>query len=230
MVAANDRSVEVLDINDSDEVVGTWETPQGDREPFVYRGGNFESLGMFKKVFRINNAGDILGVIEKPRGVLPSSIAVMKKDHTVIDILDGVADCDASVAGDCGLNRIDFDYWDQVKDLVDLNEKGEIAFTLKKGATDAVYSYVSGTGVRQLFRRHFVMTSMGTGKVTGVSMNDSGMVYIDMSTTNGSAAFDHYEDGTLYSVNGESQTPAIPAQLRKAIYIRFSEPFKIKFS
>ena len=76
LVAPNDRSVEVMDINDSDELVGTWETPQGVREPFVYRGGNFESLSVFKKVFRINNAGDILGVMEKPRGIclIPSRL------------------------------------------------------------------------------------------------------------------------------------------------------------
>ncbi|RUM94459.1 MAG: hypothetical protein DSZ28_03070 [Thiothrix sp.] len=207
MVAANDRSVEVLDINDSDEVVGTWETPQGDREAFVYRGGNFESLGMFKKVFRINNAGDILGVIEKPRGALPSSIAVMKKDHTVIDILEGVTDCDTSVDGDCGLNRIDFDHWNQVEDNIDLNEKGEITFILRahSGAcsTYEAYSYAPDVGVRHLFQRRFCMTPAGTGSFKKLSLNDNGMVLIGIRP----GGWAPFGDAKLYSIDGEDRTP-----------------------
>jgi len=207
LVAPNDRSVEVMDINDSDELVGTWETPQGVREPFVYRGGNFESLSVFKKVFRINNAGDILGVMEKPRGILPDTIAVIKKDRSVIDILDGVTDCNASVTGDCGLNRIDFDHWDHVKNPIDLNEKGEIAFTLStpfRGcSTNGVYSYVPGVGVRPLYQQTFCMTPVGTGSFTRLSLNDNGIVLIGIHP----GGWAPFGDGKLYSVDGMDQTP-----------------------
>jgi hypothetical protein len=207
LVAPNDRSVEVMDINDNDEVVGTWETPQGVREPFVYHNGSFESLNMFKKVFRINNAGDILGTMEKSRGILPDTVAVMKKDRSVIDILNGVTDCDASITGDCGLNRIDFDQWDHAKDLVDLNEKGEVAFTLSTPfvncTTNGVYSYVPGVGVRPVYQQRFCMTSMGTGRFTKLSLNDNGMVLIGIYP----GGFAPFGDGKLYSIDGTNRTP-----------------------
>jgi hypothetical protein len=207
LVAPSDRSVEVMDINDSDELVGTWETPQGVREPFLYHNGNFESLSVFKKVFRINNAGDILGVMEKPRGILPDTIAVMKKDRSVIDILDGVTDCDASVAGDCGLNRIDFDHWDHVKNPIDLNEKGEIAFTLSTPfegcSTNGVYSYMPGVGVRPLYQQTFCMTPAGTGYFTRLSLNDNGMVLIGIRP----GGWAPFGNGKLYSIDGVDRTP-----------------------
>jgi len=213
LVAPNDRSVEVMDINDSDELVGTWETPQGVREPFVYRGGNFESLSVFKKVFRINNAGDILGVMEKPRGILPDTIAVIKKDRSVIDILDGVTDCNASVTGDCGLNRIDFDHWqktgnqDQSGDLIDLNEKGEVVFVLSTHSGPCVifktHSYAPGTGVKPLYEQRFCMTSGGSGSFETLSLNDNGMVLIGIR----SGGLAPFGNGKLYSIDGVDRTP-----------------------
>ncbi|RUM94273.1 MAG: hypothetical protein DSZ28_04050 [Thiothrix sp.] len=221
--APNDWSVKTLDLNDNDEVIGLWEDPQGNIGSFVYRGGQFENLDTFKKVYRINNEGDIVGVMAKARGAaLDSTVAILKRDHTVVDILDGVTDCDESVAGDCGLNRIDFDYWKQIGDFnsfdrwsddkaqaVDLNQNDEIIFSLQNNSVLSgcfkygVYSYTPSVGVRYLMDKQFCMTPAGSGGMTSLSINTNGSVLISW-TLGGWAPFG---EAQLYTTDGKNMTP-----------------------
>jgi hypothetical protein len=211
IIAPDDRSIEISGINNTDQFIGKWTTPSGDESYFVHRQA-FENLDSFKYASKINDEGDVLGIIDTPRGTLDSSVAVLKSDSTLIDILQNTENCDQAIPNDCaGTNQIDFDYWQKVS-MTDMNNKGQIVFALlKASAPDEIdsndyniYSFDPEVGVRFLMHKRYTMQIRGAGQLNAVSINNNGTILI--SGHNGGDGFHHYSLH-LYSVDGTNLTP-----------------------
>jgi hypothetical protein len=210
IVAPDDRSIEINGINNTDQFIGKWVTASGDESYFVHRQA-FENLDSFKYASKINDEGDVLGVIDAPRGTLDSSVAVLKSDSTLIDILQNTENCDQAILSDCAeINQIDFDYWQKVS-MIDMNNKGQIVFALlKASALDEIdsneyniYSFDLEVGVRFLMNKRYTMQVRGAGQLNAVSINNNGTILV--SGHNGGDGFHHYSLH-LFSVDGTDLT------------------------
>ncbi len=129
----DNQGIAILDMNDKGEFIGKWTAKDLldngtslDESYFINRNGWIASTPL-KSVSKINNNGDVLGEIDASRGSMTSSIGVLKPDGSVVDVLEGMDDCDRSIPDDCNDdNRLDFDSATFL--ILDMNDKGQVYF------------------------------------------------------------------------------------------------------
>jgi hypothetical protein len=203
------RSARIIDLNNKDQFIGKWINSVGDESYFIHRHG-WENLQSLTSVAKINDSGDILGLIAGSRGILKSSVAIWKEDYTVVDLLQDVVDCDQTITDDCaGDNRLDFDYWENIA-AMDLNNQGQIVFIAYKPAPPGeapeteygVFSINPGMGIKQLYYHKSRWIHSTDSSLDTVSINNHGLVMIKVTRyrTDRDSVY-------LYSSNGIDQTP-----------------------
>jgi hypothetical protein len=193
----------ISDMNDSDQFVGYWGGEYNTNTGyFIYRSGWVDPAPLVS-VKRINNSGDVLGIISHTRGALSQSPAILKQDGNVVNLLASAIDCDQAVSGNCDAdNRFDFDYWTSVS-VLDMNDSGQVLFyTSKRLDTPQkhfhVYLYTPGKGIK-LIRSHKL--SWRYLSRTSGAINNTGVIAISyVSGRRSQRTF-------IYSTDGTEQTP-----------------------
>lgn len=154
-----DQGTEIIDLNDRGEFIGVSTTPELDQTYFINRNGAIDSH-TFNFVRSINNNGDVVGSITTSDGgdLSPSIFhaALLKADGTLINIAEGLIDCDSQIASDCdGDDRINLDFFNS-SSATDINDKGQILFTVSHnpgragGPTQYQYMvYTPGQGYKK---------------------------------------------------------------------------------
>ena len=151
------NDTEVVDLNNNREFVAKWhissEGDEGKSTPVVYRDGWVEATPL-TSASAINNNGDVLGLIDAQRGKLSSSVAVLKSDGTVVDIMEGMSDCDQEIAGDCdGEYRLDFDRFRFVRPVA-INDNGQVLFNFVQPGSGSSNHwpmvYTPGQGIKTI--------------------------------------------------------------------------------
>jgi hypothetical protein len=200
LVSPRNRSARIIDLNNRDQFIGKWINSVGDESYFIYRHGWENLEAPLESVNKIDDSGDIVGLIARRRGLLSNSLAIWKEDYTVVDLLEGVSDCDESIAGDCdGVNRMDFDRLLQIHPRhMDMNNQGQIVFAaITTRATGRnIYTYNPGVGIKKIA---FVYEhEVG---IEGLSINNSGMISLSKTRFR-----QHRHAVDLYSIDGVLQS------------------------
>jgi hypothetical protein len=191
LVGPRDRGIRILDLNSKDQFIGKWISNTGDESYFINRHGWEDLESPLKSVTAINDNGDILGLAEGKRGTIKSSVAIWTEDYTLVDIMEGLDDCDPAISGDCSAdNRIDFESWTDVMAL-DLNNKGQVLFTLKKPAPGGFKSsamvYTPGQGYKKI---------KSDGTIASGAINNNGMISLSYTVRRSHKTFIYSSDGT----------------------------------
>jgi hypothetical protein len=183
----DNQGTTILDMNDKGEFIGKWTakdliedpTLEGgtpgviyytylDESYFINRNGWVESNPL-KSVVRINNNGDVLGEIDAQRGNMTSSIGILKPDNSVVDVLEGMDDCDQSIPDDCsGNNRLDFDVAGaEAFFIFDMNDKGQVYFQ----AGGYLIVYTPGQG----YKKTTIPTGGYSSAIASARINNNGV-------------------------------------------------------
>ena len=196
------NDTEVIDINNNRELLAEWhvfsEGGEGKKTPVIYREGWIEATPL-TSVSKINNNGDVLGLVDVQRGKLSSSVAVLKSDGTVVDIMEGMSDCDEEIAGDCdGEYRLDFDHFRFVRPI-DINDNGQVLFNFVQPGSGSSNHwpmvYTPGQGIKTIVLQN------GKRRKGPRDINNNGVVLLSTSSRGHSSTH-------LYSSNdGTDLTP-----------------------
>jgi hypothetical protein len=196
----HNRNTHITDLNNKDQFIGKWVYGGSVEVDFIHRDGWENLEAPLESVNKINDSGDIVGIMTKKRKRLTNSLAIWKEDYTVVDLLEGVRDCDESIAGDCdGVNRMDFDGLIQIYPAhMDMNNQGQIVFVAMTTRSTGrnIYTYNPGVGVKKIAFVYEHET-----RLDGVSINNSGMISVSKNRFR-----QHRHAVDLYSIDGVLQS------------------------
>ncbi len=77
----HNRNVRITDMNNKDQFIGKWINSQAETY-FVHRSGWENLEEPLESVNKINDNGDVVGIMTKERGLLKNSLAIWKEDYT----------------------------------------------------------------------------------------------------------------------------------------------------